>query len=233
MRFLDEIRARRKTDHVKPLRVWRTPVAMWRDRKHRIDMADELIRAGSRNHTTFIKSLNQIGRSITDCLEYHVVSRMTPQTIELWYNDPPEISIVSDRTMMAMVAEAMREGDPNLTVTSQRTTNGLYCDMNRAIYIREGTYPCHNGMRCAEWQYTEDVAGHEVGHYLDHTYGLPSVDDPYFIEVYSKERYRLDAYSASDNREYFATCWWICSQYPKIARRHIPLTYRYFQELCS
>lgn len=231
MRFIDEIRARKKIGHVKPLWVWRTPADMWRDRKHRKEMARELIRAGQRNHSTFIDSLNQIGWSICDCLEDHVVSKMTPGVAEVWWQDRPEITLVSDRTMMAMVAEAVRYGAPNLSPSSYRETNGLYCNYDNTIYIREGTYPCHNGMRYAEWQYTEDVAGHEAGHYVDHAYDLPSVDDPDFIEAYSRERFRLDTYSAADNREYFATCWWICSKYPKIAKYHIPLTYRYFKEL--
>lgn len=230
MRFAEAIKARKIPGHVKPRFLFRLPHVMFADYRARRNLSNELGQASKRAHDRFIvKATNTIFRSYNDCLQEYVLKYM-PETVKAcWEFDRFGIMLVSDGMMKASYAASARRNGEKVSKSMQRSVNGLYSPTDDMIYVKEGTFPFAPTYEKYCWQNVEDICGHEVGHYVDEIFDYPSIDDELFLEAYRTERYRVDSYSGTDNREYFATTCWICRRYPRIAQTYLPQTYHFFK----
>lgn len=230
MRFVERLRARKTPGHVIPPFLFRLPHVMFNDYKIRNKLATELGVASEDAHDRFIVlANNQTSVSYNTFLETYVLNYLPLAVKQCWIEDDFEIMVVSDRIMKVSYATSCRRNGKKLSRNRQASVNGLYIPMDEAIYVKEGIIPFAPTVEKYCWQSTEDICGHEIGHYVDEIFNFPSVDDRLFLEAYRTERHRVDSYSAADNREYFATTCWICRRYPRIARKYLPQTYHFFK----
>ena len=210
---------------------FRTPWQMYLDRRDRRRMSESLMRASNHHHDRMMELCNDNNQSYSTLLEDYVLSHLPGYIGDLWQEDGFTVRFVTFDGMSRRLSQAAMRSGTKCTEGLLVSTNGLYCPNDGGIFVREGTFAQRVSFGDHQWQSTEDVCGHEFGHYVDAVFDYPSEWDTLFHDAYRSEKAKLDAYAAADPREYFATACWICARYPRVARKYIPVTAKYFRYL--
>ena len=160
-----------------------------------------------------------------------VLSKVPESVQEAYYKDNMTMEFCTQSEVQDTSYNAFRKmgkskswawWDATQTVGSFQSKKNLIQVSQRTVKHSLLDYP-------TGWKNHIDIAGHELGHYVDYICGL-SHRNKFFLEAYQAERFKFDRYTANSPSEYFADCFWLTCMYPEEMKEELPETYAWFKE---